>query len=143
MTNTPLKSPEKPIALVAGILIVAAVATAADWIWYTFGVRHGVIQGLVHGALLLTVVGGTLGAAAGRLVRGLPIGTLAGLGGAAAYYVFIAVFGGRTYGSAIPAAWVVMWLLLAALEGRRLREPRRSWGEIAGRGVAASVLRRA
>lgn len=140
MTETPTNRAGKPIALLPGILIVAAVATAADWIWYTFGVRHGVIAGLVHGAVLLTVVGGALGAAAGRFVRGLPIGTLAGLGGAVAYYVFIAVFGGRTYGSAIPAAWVVMWLLLAALAGRRLNVPPRSWVEIALRGVAASVL---
>ena len=130
-----------PIAIFAGILAVAAVATLADWIWYTFDVRHGMAAGMIHGALLLTVAGGALGAAAGRTVRGLPIGTLAGLGAALAYYVILGVSGGRTYGASIPAAWVVMWLLLAALEGRWLRAPeRRSWREIAARGALAAVL---
>lgn len=124
-----------------GIAVVAAVATAGDYIWYTVGVRHTMTAGLVHGAVLLTAVGGVIGWAAGRTVKGLPIGTLAGLGGAASYYLFVAVMDRRTYGTAIPAAWVVMWLLLAALEGRWLRAPsHRSWGAIAVRGAAAAVL---
>jgi hypothetical protein len=124
-----------------GVLVVAAVATIGDAIWYTYGVRHTIQAGLVHGALLLTVVGAVLGAASGRLVKGLPIGALAGIGGATSYYVLVAVTDGRTYGSAIPAAWVIMWLILAAFEGRWLRAPeRRTWGAIAGRGVAAAVF---
>ncbi len=124
-----------------GILLVAATATAADWIWYTFGVRHCVTNGVIHGAVLLTVVGGALGAAAGRLLRGLPIGTAAGIGGASAYFVLVALVDDRPYGTAIPAAWIVMWLLLAVLEGRWLRAPaRRSWLEIALRGITAAAL---
>ena len=47
----------------------------------------------------------------------------------------------RTYGTAIPAAWVIMWLVLAALEGRWLRAPfRRAWSEVAGRGLVAAGL---
>jgi hypothetical protein len=46
----------------------------------------------------------------------------------------------RTYGTAIPGAWVIMWLLLAALEGRWLGAPdRRGWAEIAIRGVVAAM----
>jgi len=130
-----------PFKIVAGILLVAATATAADWIWYTFGVRHSVTAGLIHGALLLTVVGAVLGTASGRLLRGLPIGAAAGIGGALAYNAFILSIDDRPYGLAIPAAWVVMWLLLAILEGRWLRAPAcRSWVEIAVRGVAAAAL---
>ncbi len=126
--------------IVAGILVVAAAATAADWIWYTFGVRHSVTAGLIHGALLLTVVGGALGAAAGQMLRGLPIGTLAGVAGALAYYAFASI-GGGAYGPAIPAAWVVMWLVLAMLEGRWLRAPmRRSWPSVAVRGLLAATI---
>lgn len=122
------------------MLVVAAVAAAGDFVWYTYGVQHTVVAGLVHGALLLTVVGGVLGAASGRLLKGLPIGMLAGVGGAASYYLLVAVTNGRTYGSSIPAAWVIMWLLLAALDGRWLRAPgRRTWAAIAGRGTAAAV----
>ena len=95
----------------------------------------------MHGALLLTVVGAVLGAASGRVLKGLPIGALAGIGGAASYYVLVAVMDRRTYGSAIPAAWVIMWLILAALEGRWLRAPaRRTWAAIAGRGLAAAII---
>ncbi len=126
---------------ILGVFLVAAVATIADSIWYTFGVRHTIAAGLVHGALLLTVVGAVLGAASGRLVKGLPIGALAGIGGAASYDVLVAVMDRRIYGSAIPAAWVIMWLILAALDGRWLRAPtRRTWAAIAGRGMTAAVI---
>jgi phage shock protein E len=125
---------------IASVAVVAGAATLGDFIWYSAGVRHTLTAGILHGVILLTVVGGVLGAASGRLVKGLPIGALAGLGGALSYYVFIAVIDARTYGSAIPAAWVVMWLLLAALDGRWLRAPRRRhWRAVAVRGVAAAV----
>ena len=97
---------------VIGVFVVAAAATIGDAIWYTYGVRHTMIAGLVHGALLLTAVGAVLGAASGRLVKGLPLGALAGIGGAASYYVLVALVDGRPYGSAIPGSWVIMWLLL-------------------------------
>jgi hypothetical protein len=128
------------LTIVAGILVVAVAATAADWIWYTYGVRHSGTAGVIHGAVLLTVVGGVLGAAAGRWARGLPIGTLSGIAGALAYYAFASI-GGGAYGPAIPAAWVVMWLVLATLEGRWLRAPaRRSWPSVAVRGLLAATL---
>ena len=129
------------MAIFLGILIVAAVATTGDYLWYTLGVRHNITNGVIHGALLLTAVGGVLGAASGHLVKGLPIGTLAGVGGALAYYAIIATFGGGTYGAAIPAAWVILWLLLAAFDGRWLRAPAvRSWREIAIRGALAALV---
>jgi hypothetical protein len=106
-----------------GLLVVAAAATLGDFIWYNYGVRHTMTAGLVHGALLLTTVGAVLGATSGHLWKGLPIGTLAGIIGAMSYYVLVAVVDRRTYGSAIPSAWVIMWLALAALDGRWLRAP--------------------
>jgi hypothetical protein len=118
---------------------VAATATLADWVWYTFGC-HGIAAGVIHGALLLTAVGGALGAASGRLVRGLPIGTLAGIGGALFYFAIVATAGERAYAAAIPAAWVVTWLALALLEGRWISPTRRSWLAIAVRGTAAALL---
>lgn len=126
---------------IIGIAIVAAVATAADATWYTFGIQHTIVAGVVHGALLLTVVGGVLGSSSGRVAKGLPIGAIAGIGGAASYYVLILLMDGRTYGSAIPAAWVSMWLILAALDGRWLRAPeRRSWAAIAVRALTAALF---
>jgi hypothetical protein len=124
-----------------GILGVALVATLGDYTWYTLGVRHGMMTGIIHGAVLLTAVGAVLGLHAGRVLRGLPIGTLSGVGGALIYYLLVALVDRRTYGSAIPAAWVGMWLIVALLDGRWLRAPqRRSWAEIATRGVLAAIL---
>jgi hypothetical protein len=124
-----------------GILGVALVATIADYTWYTVGVRHTITSGIIHGAVLLTAVGAVLGLDAGRVVKGLPIGTLSGIGGALIYYLLIALVDRRTYGSAIPLSWVGMWLLVAILDGRWLRAPhRRSWVEIAMRGVLAAIL---
>lgn len=124
----------------AGIVVIAAAATLGDFIWYTVGVRHTMVAGLLHGALLLAVLGAVLGAASGRVVKGLPIGALAGIGGALSYYALVVVMDRRTYGTAIPAAWVIMWLLLAALDGRWLRAPeRRPWMEAVIRGLIAAV----
>jgi hypothetical protein len=127
--------------IVVGILGVALVATLADYTWYTLHVRHSIITGIIHGVVLLTAVGAVLGWDAGRVVRGLPIGALAGVGGALTYYLLVALVDRRTYGSAIPASWVVLWLILAVLDGRWLRAPeRRPWKEIAIRGTLAAVL---
>ncbi|MET0555150.1 MAG: hypothetical protein ABW221_19055 [Vicinamibacteria bacterium] len=125
---------------VLGIVAVAAVATAGDYVWYTYGVEHRMSAGIVHGIVLLTSVGLVLGAARGRVLRGLPVGALSGLGGALVYYFLIAVTGGRTYGTSIPAAWMTMWLLIAALDGRWLCVPPRTWKGVAARGLAAAVL---
>lgn len=126
---------------IVGVAVVAAAATFGDFVWYTVGVRHTMTAGILHGALLLSTVGVVLGAATGRPLKGLPIGTIAGIGGALSYYLLIVVMDSRTYGTAIPGAWVFMWLLLAALDGRWLRAPnRRAWAEVALRGVAAAVV---
>ena len=126
---------------VLGILGVALVATLADYTWYTVGVRHSITTGIIHGAVLLTAVGAVLGLDAGRVLKGLPIGTLSGIGGALIYYLLIVLVDRRTYGAAIPLSWVGMWLLVAVLDGRWLRAPdQRPWGEIAWRGVLAAML---
>jgi len=119
---------------------VAAVATAGDYVWYTYGVRHNITNGIIHGVVLLTTVGLVLGARSGCVLRGLPIGVLAGAGGALLYDLFVAFLDPRPYGLAIPMAWLGMWVLLAALEGRWLNDPPRPRWSIAARGLAASVF---
>jgi hypothetical protein len=129
------------MGIVVGILGVALVATLADYTWYTLHVRHSTVTGIIHGGVLLTAVGTVLGFHAGRVVKGLPIGALAGIGGALMYYLLVAVVDPRTYGSAIPASWVALWLIVAVLDGRWLRAPeRRQWRVIAIRGALAAVL---
>src|SRR6185503_8522499 len=124
-----------------GILGVALVATLGDYTWYTLGVRHSMTTGIIHGVALLTAVGAVLGLDAGRVVKGLPIGALAGVGGALTYYLLVALVDRRTYGSAIPLSWVALWLIVAVLDGRWLRAPeRRPWRVIAIRGALAAVV---
>lgn len=125
------------LALITGILFVAAVATAGDYIWYEFGVRHRVLIGILHGAVLLMAVGGVVGLSARRIAAGLPIGAAAGIGGALTYYALDTATRGII---AMVAAWVICWLILAVGEGRLLQRPPRSWTEVVTRGVLASIL---
>ena len=124
-----------------GILGVALVATLTDYTWYTLHVRHSVMTGVIDGAVMLTAVGAVLGLDAGKVWKGLPIGAVAGVAGALVYYLLVALLGRRAYSSAIPAAWVTLWLILAVLDGRWLRAPaQRSWTTIAMRGVVAAIF---
>lgn len=128
------------MSTIVNVSIVAAIATLADAIWYTFGVRHTLTAGVIHGAVVFAAVGGALGAASGRMVTGLPVGTLAGVAGAASYYALATVLDQPTDGRAILIAWMLTWGSLAALEGRWLRAPdRRPWRQIGVRGLTAAV----
>jgi hypothetical protein len=125
------------LPVLLGIVGVAFVATAGDYIWYEIGVRHTVAAGVVHGAILLMAAGGVVGLAAGRFAGGLPLGAAAGVAGAIAYYLVETVTRGTV---AMVAAWAVCWLLLAAGEGRWLQKPPRPWREVLIRGALASIL---
>lgn len=129
------------ISTLIGVLIVALVSTVGDYIWYEFGVRHQMLVGILHGAVLLAAVGGVIGAASGRVAAGLPVGAAAGVAGALVYYAIVAA-GGRGSGSmAMVVAWAAVWVTLAALDGRVLRSAApRSWIEILTRGLVAAVL---
>jgi len=122
--------------LLLGIAIVAAVSTLGDFVWYSFGVEHRMTAGVIHGVVLLTAVGGVLGAAAGRFVAGLPLGMAAGAGGALAYYALVPVIGQ----AAMIAAWAALWVLLAFFDGTLLRRGARPTAEVLTRGVVAAIL---
>jgi hypothetical protein len=122
--------------LLIGILVVAAVSTAGDYIWYEIGVRHRMLSGVIHGAVLLTAVGGTLGAAHGRLLAGLPMGTVAGVAGALVYYALFPAL--RAW--AMLAAWASLWILLAVIDGRIVRRVKRSAAMCLVQGMSAALL---
>lgn len=119
----------------AGIAVVALVSTLGDLAWAYFGIPHQATAGVLHGAVVLTAVGGVLGAAAGRLVAGLPLGAAAGIGGALVYYALAPAMGQ----SAMVAAWATLWVLLALLDGRFLRRGKRSTAEMLARGFLAAL----
>jgi hypothetical protein len=122
--------------LIVGIVVVAAISAVGDYVWYEIGVEHRMWTGILHGALLLTAVGGTLGAVSGRLVRGLPIGMVAGVVGALSYYALQPVIG---FG-AMLAAWALLWIMLAVLDGRVTRAVRRPLPLCLIQGASAALL---
>lgn len=100
------------VVLLARTVFVALVATVGDFIWFEYGVRHTAVHGVLHGAALLLAVGLVLGQRTDQWVRGAVGGVLAGVAGALAFY---AVVGGLGYLGGLIAAWVFMWIVLAAL----------------------------
>ena len=122
------------VAIVASTF-VAAVATAADWVWASQLLRHKVLYGLVHGAGLCGAMGLALGAAHRRPFTGLAGGLIAGVLAAASYYGFVFIPGFRR--SAILAAWAVLWILFGYLEGPFLRGAK--VGGAIARGIVAAA----
>lgn len=123
------------IVAVVASAFVAAVATAADWVWASQLLRHKILYGLLHGAGLCGAMGLALGAAHRRPFTGLAGGLIAGVLAAASYYGFVFIPGFRRY--AILASWAVLWMLFGYLEGPFLRGARVS-GAVA-RGVVAAA----
>lgn len=129
------------IGLLLGVGIVAAVSTIGDYIWFEHGVRHRMLVGVLHGAVLLASVGGVVGHASRRILAGIPVGAAAGIGGALIYYGIVSMGGRGEMTSAMVAAWAAVWLILATLDGRVLRRAApRGWTEIVGRGLIAAAL---
>ena len=122
--------------LLIGIVIVAAVSAAGDYVWYEVGVQHRMWAGVLHGAVLLTAVGGTLGAATGRTSAGLPMGTVAGVAGALTYYALEPVL----RSAAMLVAWASLWIVLALLDGRLVRRDKRSIQVCLIQGMTAALL---
>lgn len=123
------------IAAVVASAFVAAVATAADWVWASQLLRHKILYGLLHGAALCGAMGLALGAAHRRPFTGLAGGLIAGVLAAASYYGFVFIPGFRRY--AILAAWAVLWILFGYFEGPFLRGAR--VGGAITRGVVAAA----
>jgi hypothetical protein len=126
--------------IIIGLIIVAAVSTFGDWVWFELGVTHRMTAGALHGAVLLGTLGAVLGWISGRVGLGVLSGIAAGAGGAMAYYALVSMLGRGESTAAMVAAWAAVWLVLAACDGRLLRRPPRSWMEILNRGLVAAVL---
>lgn len=122
-------------AAVAGAFVLAALSTAYDFIWAAWIPRHHPVYGLVHGATLLSAVGLVLGWRPHRPIAGLVGGALAGLTAAASFYALAPWL--RM--AAMFPAWVLLWLLFAALDAVLNRRPVLT-AEMAVRGAIAAIL---
>ena len=126
-------------------LVLATASTLADLIWALWIPEHRAIFGLVHGALLFMVLGLVLGILAARSRgAGAPANLpalaaggelVAGLGGAAAFYLLFPLLGW----TAMFVAWMGLWVLTAFLN-RWISASGDSLGLTLGRGVTAAIL---
>ena len=124
------------IHVLLATLAIAAVSTLGDFMWATLHMRHRMVFGLAHGAILFLCIGLCLGAASKRPAAGAIGGLIAGFAGAASYYVLAPFMRYR----AMFVAWVLVWLALAMLTGRLLRKDEAlSWTQVLVRGFAAAI----
>lgn len=93
-------------------LLLGAVMTVGDFVWAYFDVRHSVLAGVVHGAVMCLCIGAVLGARAGRLGTGLLAGPAIGVLAAATFYAAAPTL---RWGAMLPA-WMLFWICFAALQ---------------------------
>lgn len=135
-----------------GTLILAGASTAAEAAWAIFGIRHTVTAGLIHGALIFMVAGAVLGAARDpeKAAERSPIlgavlgalgGIIAGLSGAAVYYLLVrplhsaGIGGGMAVFPAYFSVWLILGLILKVLGGVEI-----SVGAALRRGAMAGLI---
>lgn len=120
-----------------GALIMAVVSAAADAFWAAALPQHRTIYGVVHGAVVLGVLGFVLARLAGSrrpAIAGLG-GIIVGVLSAALFYVLFVLVGNP----ALILAWMALWVafaFLTDLAAPRHEPPSRRLT----RGLAAAVL---
>ena len=119
---------------IIGALLLAALSTAADYVWFLNIPQHQVSSGAIHGSTLFAALGGYLGWRKGKLIVGLIGGLLSGLIAALSFYV-IAPLGGY---NVMLVSWLVLWILLAALQ--TYLDGQLNLARAVGRGVVTAIV---
>lgn len=122
-------------AAVFAALLLGAVMTAGDFIWDIARVRHRVVNGTVHGAIMCLCIGAVIGARTGRVWAGLIAGPVIGVIAAGAFYLLAPVM---RYNAMLPA-WMLFWVCFAILQ-QRLRRDDSGMPRALLRGAVAAVL---
>jgi hypothetical protein len=120
-------------ALVASVAL-GAVMTVGDWTWAVLHLRHTVLYGVVHGAVMCLCLGAAIGIRERRTVAGAAAGPLIGIVAAGAFYVLAPWL--RL--SAMFPAWMLFWICFAFLQAWMRNEYGVS--SVVIRGVIAAVL---
>jgi len=121
------------VAALISSLAIAVVMTLGDFVWAAPHLSHRMWYGLAHGALLCMAMGLTMGVPARRPITGAVGGIVAGLLAAASFYLLAPLM---RY-SAMFAAWFLLWVLIACLDGPILRRTGAAAALV--RGLAAAV----
>ena len=120
-------------AVVASILL-GGVMTLGDWAWAALEIRHRVVNGLIHGALMCLCLGLAVGVRAGKPAPAALAGPVIGIIAAAAFYALAPVL----RWSAMFPAWMLLWILFALLQQRLSKKEAMSTALL--RGIAAALL---
>jgi len=118
---------------IVGSLLLAALSTVADYVWFLDIPQHQVLSGSIHGAVLFAALGAYLGWRKGQLGVGTIGGLLSGMIAALSFYA-LAPVGGY---SMMLVSWVLLWILLAALQTHL--DGTLNWARAIGRGLVTSI----
>ncbi len=119
---------------IIGALLLAALSTAADYVWFLDIPQHQVSSGAIHGSTLFAALGGYLGWRKGNLIAGAIGGLLSGLVAALSFYA-LAPIGGY---SMMLVSWLLLWILLAALQ--TYLDGQLNIARAVGRGLVTAVV---
>ena len=113
---------------------LAAVSTFGDFLWAALQLRHRVLFGLVHGAMLCLCIGAAIGFRQRRVLAGASAGPVVGLLAAGTFYLLAPALGWR----AMLPAWMLFWICFALLQG--LLAQRARIASSLAEGLVAAVL---
>ncbi|MEO7135873.1 MAG: hypothetical protein ABI024_16830, partial [Vicinamibacterales bacterium] len=97
---------------VVGSVVLAALSTIADYVWFAGIPQHQVSSGMIHGAALFAALGLYMGWRKGKPAAGAIGGLLSGTIAALSFYA-LAPIGGY---SMMLVSWLLLWIMLAALQ---------------------------
>ena len=117
-----------------GSLLLAALSTVADYVWFLNIPTHQVMSGAIHGASLFAALGLYLGWRKGKAGAGLIGGLLSGTIAALSFYA-LAPIGGY---SMMLVSWLLLWIMLAALQ--TYLDGRLDMARAIGRGIITAIV---
>src|SRR5688572_23286347 len=117
-----------------GSLLLAALSTAADYVWFLDIPQHQVLSGSIHGAVLFAALGAYLGWRKGKIGIGLVGGLLSGVLAALSFYA-LAPLGGYNM---MLVSWLLLWIMLAALQ--TYLDGRLDVARALGRGIITAIV---
>jgi hypothetical protein len=115
-------------------LALGVLSTFGDFLWDALRLRHRVVTGVAHGAVICLAIGLAIGLCAGRPLPGLAVGPLVGVLAAGAFYLLAPAL---RWNAMFPA-WMLFWICFAVLQAWLARD--RQWGAALARGLVAAVL---
>ena len=120
-------------AVIAAV-VLGALSTVGDLLWAGLSLRHRVLYGLAHGAVICLGVGAFVGWRARQPIIGAAVGLVVGVLAAGVFYAIAGVLG---YYAMFPA-WMFFWICFALLQKGLTRE--QGWRDALIRGLAAATL---